>query len=146
MSTLFAYGVLTRAEILHPLAGRQLTCRPAVLPDFERLTVRKDGYCPFPAVVPRSGMSTPGVVIPDVDDASLARLDAFEEIDQGLFLRRSLPIHDSAGQSLSAEVYVAGPNLVDHLEGPWDAEAFFARHLAIYRDQIIPELLASLTR
>jgi gamma-glutamylcyclotransferase (GGCT)/AIG2-like uncharacterized protein YtfP len=79
---LFVYGTLMDETLVQRLTGRRFARLPAVLPEFERLQ-NAGGY---PYVVPRAGARVTGWLLRDVDDASLARLDDYE--DEGRLYRR----------------------------------------------------------
>jgi gamma-glutamylcyclotransferase (GGCT)/AIG2-like uncharacterized protein YtfP len=47
----------------------------------------------------------PGVVVELPDDAALTHLDAYEDVDNGLFVRRRTSVHLDAGGDVEAWVY-----------------------------------------
>src|SRR5262250_2795992 len=82
------------------VVGRDLPRRPAVLEGFER-TEPPRGY---PWVVAQEGATVAGILLDDVDDAALARLDAYED-EGGLYLRRdAAAVAD--GRRVPCQVYV----------------------------------------
>jgi len=48
----------------------------------------------------------PGVVVELSDEAALARLDEYEDVGNGLFVRRRMIVHLDAGGDVEAWVYV----------------------------------------
>ena len=79
---LFVYGTLLDAETMERLTGQRFACEAAVLDDFERVAPPAD----YPFLRPRPGASVEGLMWLDVDAASLARLDEYEE--EGRLYRR----------------------------------------------------------
>jgi gamma-glutamylcyclotransferase (GGCT)/AIG2-like uncharacterized protein YtfP len=82
------------------LVGRRLPRRPAVLEGFER--VHPAGSYPY--VVPRTGARVEGVLLDEVDDTALARLDAYED-EGGLYVRQETVVLVDGGR-VACEVYV----------------------------------------
>lgn len=100
MVSLFVYGTLTDDARVQAVVGHGLPRRPAVLDGFERVEQR-GGY---PYVVPRDGASVTGVLLDEVDDAALGRLDAYED-EGGLYVRREA-VAVADGTRVSCHVYV----------------------------------------
>jgi gamma-glutamylcyclotransferase (GGCT)/AIG2-like uncharacterized protein YtfP len=97
---LFVYGSLISEARLRALTARSFPRRPARLDGFERITP-PNGY---PYIVPKPGSAIEGWLIEDVDPASLARLDAYE--DEGrLYLRRPAEV-TASGVRVACETYV----------------------------------------
>lgn len=138
---LFTYGVLTHPKLLEELTGRRFAAAPAHLPDYQRYTLKQEGWPPIPAIVPEPGGSVSGVLIPDFDEGLSELLDDFEDVDLGLYVKESVLVMDAQGNEHRATTYVAGPVGVDSLDGPWDAEEFMAQHYDDYLNRIIPEFL-----
>ena len=65
------------------LVGRPLPRRPALLEGYERIHPAGS----YPYVVPRTGATVEGVLLDEVDDTALARLDAYED-EGGLYVRQ----------------------------------------------------------
>lgn len=124
---LFVYGMLMSEDLLEALTGRRFETCPAVLHGFERLRVVKEGYPEFPGLVRREGVSVEGVLVRQVDEESLVRLDRFEEVETDLFRRGRVRVVDRDGGEWDAEVYLPGPDTAAALSGPWDPEQFLAR-------------------
>jgi gamma-glutamylcyclotransferase (GGCT)/AIG2-like uncharacterized protein YtfP len=73
-----------------------------------------------------SGLSPiPGLLYHNLDEDSLARLDAFEGHE---YIRQSVTVLTDAGQQLPADAYIIPPNRRDILTGEiWTAEDFATR-------------------
>ena len=82
-AALFVYGTLTDEERLEQLTGRRFPRRRATLEGFARV-VAAHGY---PTIVPQAGARVEGVLVEDVDAASLAALDVYEDAGR-LYARR----------------------------------------------------------
>jgi len=116
----FAYGSLMFPEVWQTVVGR----------DFETVEGMAAGYSIFrvrDAVFPGIAAAAdecvaPGVVYLDVDDASLVRLDRFEN---DFYERLKLPVDCSDGQRRAADAYVV-PAKNRHVltAEPWTATAF----------------------
>lgn len=100
---LFAYGTLRdalqRDLILRGAPSRELGPASAagVLYDLGNYPGLADGA---------AGERVPGVVVELPDEAALARLDEYEDIDAGLFVRRRATVRLDAGGEVEAWVYV----------------------------------------
>ena len=98
---LFVYGTLMDEERLEQLTGRRFSRQRAALEGFARV-VAAHGY---PTIVPQAGARVEGVLIEDVDAASLAALDVYE--DEGrLYARRPAEVLVD-GERVPCEVYVS---------------------------------------
>jgi len=79
---------------------------------FQRLVVP---WYEFPFVVHRSDAVTEGVLIMDLSPEDLAMLDAYEEVDQGVYRRVSTQVSclgcGPTEMLAAAQIYVAGPAL-----------------------------------
>ena len=98
--SLFVYGSLLSETRLSAVTGRRFPRRPARLDGFERIQPAQ-GY---PYLVPKPGCHVDGLLVDDIDAASLRKLDAYE--DEGrLYLRQ--PVWVSVGdERVAAETYV----------------------------------------
>jgi gamma-glutamylcyclotransferase (GGCT)/AIG2-like uncharacterized protein YtfP len=82
------------------VVGRPLPRRPAVLEGYERLHPAGS----YPYVVARAGARVEGVLLDEVDDTALARLDAYED-EGGLYVRQETVALVDGGR-VACEVYV----------------------------------------
>lgn len=99
---LFAYGTLMVPEVFRAVCGASRSAGPAVLAGYARFLVRGEV---FPAIVPKAGANTPGVVYERVTRAMWIRLDAFET---DFYRRVTVTVTTAAGE-IDADTYVAGP-------------------------------------
>jgi len=82
------------------VVGRPLPRRPAVLEGYERL----HPVGSYPYVVARAGARVEGVLLDEVDDTALARLDAYED-EGGLYVRQETVALVDGGR-IACDVYV----------------------------------------
>ena len=139
---MFAYGILMYPDLLRALTGRCFVTEPAVLPDFQRYSLVKNGWPKIAVIVPEPGASVSGVLLRDMDARSAGLLDDFEEIDIGLYTRCKVTVEIENDRACPADSYVAGPETVGFLGEIWDPVEFCERHYHQYRDRIIPQFLA----
>jgi gamma-glutamylcyclotransferase (GGCT)/AIG2-like uncharacterized protein YtfP len=97
---LFCYGTLESPEVMRAVAGRDFPSEPARLRGYHRGLVRG---APYPAVVPRPGAVTPGVLYAGLDPRSLRRVDRYEG---EMYAREDLPVEMPDGSTRRAWVYV----------------------------------------
>lgn len=97
---LFVYGTLVDLRRVEALTGRQFVRVEATLEGFERL--EPDGGYPY--VLPKPGGSVAGLLLKNIDTASLHRLDEYEA-EGDLYLRREVEVL-VAGQPIRAMTYV----------------------------------------
>ena len=100
-AALFVYGTLLDEERVHALTGRRFPRRRATLEGFARV-VAAHGY---PTIVPQAGARVEGVLVEDVDAASLAALDVYEDAGR-LYARRPTEVLVD-GEPVPCEVYVS---------------------------------------
>lgn len=97
---LFVYGTLMDEELVYALTRRRFPRCQAELPHFARF-LPPGGY---PYILPRVGARVRGVLLCDLDPASLAVLDRYE--DEGtLYHRRRVQVI-AHGRSVLCETYV----------------------------------------
>ncbi|HTO09335.1 MAG TPA: gamma-glutamylcyclotransferase family protein [Myxococcota bacterium] len=122
---LFTYGSLVFAEVMRAVTGRSFAHEPARLPGWTRVCIRGTR---FPGVRARASASTSGVLWRGLDPRSVARLDRFETHH---YERRTLTVRTSAGENVSAEVYViAEAHLGALSQEPWRPDRFARESLA----------------
>ncbi|MDR3630408.1 MAG: gamma-glutamylcyclotransferase [Desulfocapsaceae bacterium] len=127
MENFFAYGSLMCGDILSAVVGQPHRHRLAVLPDYRRFSVKNEQY---PAVVPNSGHSVPGLVYHDITPAEWGRLDRFE---QERYDRRLVRIFTEDGCRMQAWCYVFRPEFRLELTGRnWDFGQFLAKEKQIF--------------
>jgi gamma-glutamylcyclotransferase (GGCT)/AIG2-like uncharacterized protein YtfP len=118
----FAYGTLMFPEVWRAVVGREFDTVAGVAEGF---AVYRVADAVFPAIVAAGERDIAhGVVYLNVDHASLARLDLFED---DFYERQTLWIDCDDGQRRAADTYVvpAENRKVLTLE-PWDSASFVA--------------------
>jgi gamma-glutamylcyclotransferase (GGCT)/AIG2-like uncharacterized protein YtfP len=125
MYHLFVYGTLQYPEILKKLTGKTFVAKPAVLTHFKRHKVKNAEY---PAIVPKPGAQTTGMLIENVDESSLNAID-FYEGDEYEKTEVNIISGDFETKAF-AYVWIAGEN---HLEKEdWDRACFEKKYLELY--------------
>jgi nudix-type nucleoside diphosphatase (YffH/AdpP family) len=117
MSELFFYGTLRHTALLQIVLGRTLTDADLVsgyLPDFAVCAVPDQ---PFPSLVPQKGARASGILVRNLTQADIARLDFYE----GGFDYDLINVVLEGGQA--AQVYVC-PADRWQVAGEWDFEAW----------------------
>jgi gamma-glutamylcyclotransferase (GGCT)/AIG2-like uncharacterized protein YtfP len=107
----FVYGTLLDQNYLSSLTGKRFRHRPAVLEGFERI-VPNGGY---PYIIRRAGSSVEGLVVFDLDSASLAILDHYES-EGTLYLRRPVEVL-SGGARVVCDTYVGNAETLKRMFG-----------------------------
>lgn len=97
---LFVYGTLMDDKLVFELTGKRFARVAAVLRDFEKIQRGEE----YPYIVPSVGPHVTGLVLRDVDAASLARLDEYE--DEGQLYRREQVIVEIDSERRSCQTYV----------------------------------------
>ncbi len=140
---IFVYGLLTFPEIVTAITDQQFQMIPAELQDHRRYGLSQNpGATPVPVLVAEIGARQAGQLLLDVDPASIAKLDYFEELDSGLYLKKQVRVQTAQGW-LSAFCYVAGPALAPYASGEWQPEHVSADHRLYLTEQLIPQMLAT---
>lgn len=95
---LFVYGTLRDPVRQEQVIGRPVPSRPARLHGYERLEAA------YPYIVASPNAVVDGLLLEELDDAALTRLDAYE--DEGrLYARRAVTV-DVGGERVPCDVYV----------------------------------------
>lgn len=102
-ANLFVYGTLRDPELVRESTGKTFVTDEATLLDYERREL-PDTYA---FVVPQPGGRVPGLVLRDVDLASLQAFDVYEGVGT-LYERRLAVVATVAGRE-DAFVYVPQP-------------------------------------
>jgi len=98
--TLFVYGTLADPGVLQRVAGQSFVAEAAVLDGYRRVEIA--GCYPF--IEPHAGAQVAGVVLTDVDQETLGRLDDYE--DEGVLYHRR-PVTVRVGDaSRACEAYI----------------------------------------
>ncbi len=139
----FVYGLLTFPEVVYAITGKHYVMQQATLTDYKSYAVIvQPGNTPFPALTLNSGHQQAGYLLLDVLPAELDKLDFFEELDSGLYLRQKVRVQ-SMDQWLDAWCYVAGPALEPYLAGEWSVQQVTAEHKKYLITQLIPSMLTT---
>jgi gamma-glutamylcyclotransferase (GGCT)/AIG2-like uncharacterized protein YtfP len=97
---LFVYGTLTDPERVTALTGKQFERVDASLSGFERV----NSPLGYPFIFPKPGAIVQGVLLFNIDPASLVQLDAYEAEGE-LYRRQSVEV-EVADRRLPAMTYV----------------------------------------
>jgi gamma-glutamylcyclotransferase (GGCT)/AIG2-like uncharacterized protein YtfP len=117
----FTYGTLMFPEVWQTVVGRMFATVEGTAAGFAVFRVRD---AVFPGIVEAKNSIVRGVVYFDVDDASLERLDRFED---EFYERRSIWIDCDGSQRLTADAYVVpDANRRVLTDEPWDRDSFVA--------------------
>lgn len=140
---IFVYGLLTFPEVVTAITGQQIQMIPAELADHRRYGLSKNpGSTPVPVLIAEIGARQAGQLLLDVDPVSIAKLDYFEELDSGLYVKKQVRVQTAQGW-LSAFCYVAGPALAPYASGEWQPEHVSATDRLYLIEQLIPQMLAT---
>jgi len=101
--SLFVYGTLTSQELVGTLTGRRFPSCPATLEGYARVFPEALGG--FPNIVPRAGEVVTGLLLENIDAASLGALDAYEDTGR-LYCRHPVEVV-ARGVRVWCEVYLA---------------------------------------
>ncbi|WP_255169029.1 gamma-glutamylcyclotransferase family protein [Natrononativus amylolyticus] len=121
----FVYGTLTEPQRVESVLGPDgwSFAGERILEGLERV----DGA--YPTLVP--GRRVRGRLL-ETDEAGLARLDAYEGVDRGLYVRVSVPLADA---DRTAWVYVGDPAKLDVDGASWPGEGGFASRVRTHCDR-----------
>jgi gamma-glutamylcyclotransferase (GGCT)/AIG2-like uncharacterized protein YtfP len=118
----FTYGTLMFPEVWRAVVGREFATVEGAAAGFAIFRVQD---AVFPGIIAATDVdAVGGVVYLDVDEASLARLDVFED---NFYERQALWIACNDGQRRQANAYVV-PDLNQSVltDEPWDRDQFVA--------------------
>ncbi len=139
----FVYGLLTLPDVVYAITGKSYAKQPASLTDYKSYGVsQQSGETPVPALTSSPGHLQQGQVLLGVSAADLDKLDFFEELDSGLYLRQRVRVQ-SQGQWLDAWCYIAGPTLQPYLAGEWSLQQISEDHKKHLITQLIPSMLTT---
>lgn len=139
----FVYGLLMLPEVVFAITGKHYSTQQACLEDHKRYGLSKQpGDTPVPALTQCSGHLQHGQVLLGVLPDELAKLDFFEELDSGLYLREKVRVL-SSGLWLDAWCYMVGPALAPYLTGDWSLQQVSEAHKEHLIRQLIPSMLTT---
>ncbi len=140
---IFVYGLLTFPEIVTAITGGQFAMMPAVLPGYRRFgLVRSPLATPVPVLLEAAGYRQSGQLLLDVDAAAVAKLDFFEDLDSGHYVKTTVRV-EAEGQWYEAFCYSAGPALAPYAAGEWQPELVSAAAKADLINRLIPQMLVA---
>lgn len=138
---LFVYGLLTFPDIVQAVTGKQYQTQPALLREHRRYGLSQSPLsAAVPILIEEAAAITEGVLLLDLSAEDFAKLDQFEEIDSGHYLRKTVRV-ESDGQWYSADVYLAGPMLRPYACGEWLPGQVSAEQRQHLVTTVIPEML-----
>jgi len=141
---IFVYGLLTFPEIVSAITGKNFQMLPAVLPGYRRFGLSKSPLeTPVPVLLEEASYRQSGQLLLDVDAASVAKLDFFEDLDCGHYVKTPVRV-DANGQWFEAFCYCAGPVLQPYASGDWQPDLVSAAAKADLIHRLIPQMLVAL--
>jgi len=124
---IFTYGTLMIPGVMYAVTAREFRFKNAILRGYVRFTVKGEFY---PGILPVTDAVTEGIIYFDVDELSLARLDAFEG---ELYQRTPVPVEPEKDEILNAETYVIKPEYRGYLSSKeWNVKEFNQKHLGAF--------------
>ncbi len=137
---LFVYGLLTFPDIVSAITGKTFEAAPAVLPGYRRYGLSKSPIdTPVPILLAETGYRQSGQLLFDVDAASMAKLDFFEDLESGHYLKTPVRV-EANGQWYPAVCYSAGPALAPYAAGDWQPEMVSAAAKADLIHRLISQM------
>ncbi|OBP15556.1 hypothetical protein A5320_09505 [Rheinheimera sp. SA_1] len=142
---IFVYGLLTFPEIVTAITGHHFDMIPAVLPGYRRFGLSQSPLeTAVPVLLEQCGYRQSGQLLLDVDAASVAKLDFFEDLDSGHYVKTRVRV-EANGQWFEAFCYSAGPALAPYATGDWQPELVSAAAKADLINRLIPQMLVAIT-
>lgn len=140
----FVYGLLMFPEIVTAITGQQYRTLSAVLPHHQRRGLSQSpGSAPIPVLIDNPEVEQDGLLLLEVDETAMAKLDFFEELDSGLYVKKQVRVK-AAGQWYFAICYAAGPALLPYVSGEWTPERINAEQKAYFIQTVIPDMLRAM--
>lgn len=141
---IFVYGLLTFPDIVTAITGRSFGMVAAVLPGYRRFGLSKSPLeTPVPILLEEASYRQSGQLLLDVDAASVAKLDFFEDLDSGHYVKTRVRV-EANGQWYQAFCYSAGPALKPYATGDWQPELVSAAAKADLIHRLIPQMLVAI--
>ncbi|MDH3453017.1 MAG: gamma-glutamylcyclotransferase [Gammaproteobacteria bacterium] len=112
----FFFGSLMDRDVAELVLDRHIEPRlqqPGILHGYKRLLVAEESY---PALAPRAGGKVTGVVVDEISDADLARMQFFESAE---FAPVAREIELIGGEYVSAQTFIAR-EVLQYTDQPWD--------------------------
>jgi gamma-glutamylcyclotransferase (GGCT)/AIG2-like uncharacterized protein YtfP len=136
----FAYGTLMFPEVAVPVAEIYGDGEPVTIPGFRRYEAFTRSWGNFPAIVQEATSTVDGLLFRDLSGKQLERLDWFEDVHDGLYVREQIQL-EFGNERLEVFLYVCGPGLEERLLQPlsraWSPELFRRNELNRYVKQVV---------
>ncbi len=140
----FVYGLLTFPDIVTAITGQTYQTLPAILPHHQRRGLSQSpASAPIPVLIEAPKFDQEGMLLLAVDAEAMAKLDFFEELDSGLYVKKTVRVQ-AAGQWYFAVCYAAGPALLPYVSGDWTPDRINAEQKAYFIQTVIPEMLRAM--
>ena len=136
MTTLFFFGSLRDRALLEIVLDRAVDdgdIQPATAQGFETLAFEEEAY---PYLAPSTEANAPGILVQNITNQDLARLEFFEETEYGV---APITVETSAGP-VEAQ-YFRSTDILSATDRPWDFDAWLRDEAAVAREAAI-ELMA----
>lgn len=141
---IFVYGLLTFPEIVTAITGKTFEAVPAALPGYRRYGLAKSPLeMPVPILLAEAGHRQLGQLLFAVDASSVAKLDLFEDLDSGHYVKTMVRV-EANGQWYHAFCYSAGPALAPYATGDWQPAMVSEAAKADLIHRLIPQMLAAM--
>jgi len=141
---IFVYGLLMFPDVVTAITGHHFSMASAVLPGYRRFGLSKSPLdAPVPVLLEEAGYRQAGQLLFDVDAASVAKLDFFEDLDSGHYEKTPVRV-EANGQWFDAICYSAGPALRPYATGDWQPELVSAAAKADLIHRLIPQMLVTI--
>lgn len=139
----FVYGLLMLPEVVFAITGKNYVMQDASLLDYKRYGLsQQHANTPVPALAHCPGHVQQGKLLLGVSPEALAKLDFFEELDSGLYLREKVRVQ-SLGVWMDAWCYTVGPALLPYVAGDWSVQQVSESHKEHLITQLIPSMLTT---
>lgn len=137
MQNIFVYGTLLSSEIVIKLTGKSFKTFAAVLPGYQLYCVKD---CDYPAIIKNKEAETKGLMLENVDDASLAVLSFFEGDE---YEKKKVSVFEN-GKPCTALAFVWTKDYKLLADEVWNFPQFKKNKLQHYLSIVIPETLKEL--
>ena len=119
---------------------------PITIQGFKRFEARTRDWGNYPVIQRDEIASVEGLLFRELTEKQLAKLDWYEDVDHGLYVREQVQ-HKHGGKTLDVQLYVCGPalerRLLEPLSKPWDPVVFRKNELDRYLNEIVLPTIGS---
>ena len=127
-------------EVAVPVAQIYSDGEPITIHGFCRYEAWTRSWGNYPAIVRDDTSTVDGLLFRDLTAQQLAKLDWFEDVHDGLYVREQIQI-EHGHETLDVVLYVCGPGLEKRLLQPlskeWNPEVFRRNELNRYVEQVV---------